>query len=102
MEGGLELFQRDVVARDVGNEVCKIVAVAVDVRDSVAPGGRLPGYVITAGHLDRADQRPVSELAGIDGRAIVFELGTVDAAADGIEKIVVSDLHQAGRCRRSG
>ena len=65
VEGGLEGFQRRVVARDRADEIRQVVAVAVGAPDRVQAGaGVMPGDVVAAArNLHRADRRPGAKFA---------------------------------------
>ena len=63
VEGGLERFQRIAVARNVRRDAGDVVAVAVGAPHRVLTGARhLPGDVVAACRLVRADRRPAAEL----------------------------------------
>ena len=97
LETGFERFQRRAAARHHADGVREVVAAAVGVPDRILIGaGDLPGNLIAACRLLRADRRPGAELTRRHGRAAVAQRGA-RRSADRIQEIVVPNLNQAGR-----
>ena len=78
-----------------------IVAVAVGVPDRILIGPRhLPGNLIPACRLLRANRRPATKLPRHNVRAGIFQLGA-RSACDAIKEKIVPNLDQAGRAKDS-
>ena len=76
LEDRLERFQRVAISRHRADQISGVVAVAVGGPHRVLAGtGILPGHVIAACRLHRADRRPPAKLTGDDGRACILQLG---------------------------
>ena len=99
MESGLQRFQRGAASRPDGDKIREVVAAAIGAPHRVLIGaGHLPGHIVAARSLFRADRRPATKLAGRNSRTAVFQLGA-SAAADAIKIENVANLDQAGRSK---
>src|SRR5260370_14085708 len=92
-------FQRRAASRhDAGSGL--EIAAAVGVPDGVLIGPRdLPGNLVAAGRLLRADRNPRAKLTHRHERAVV-EQGRTRRPPDRKQEIVVPDLNHAGRSLR--
>src|SRR5438067_270174 len=100
MKRGFQRFQPSAGARRNVDEGRNVVAIAVGGPCRILiDAGDLPGHVISARRLLRADRRPRAELTCHDGSALILQLrpGPTTGA---VEKIVAANLHELGRPER--
>ena len=102
LEDRLQRLQCGACSRyGAAGQISFVVAVAVGAPHRVLAGtGILPGNVIAARRLNRADRRPRAKLTGGNVGAFIFQRRTRSAAA--VQIIVVRNLGQAGGSIWSG
>src|SRR5258705_7686892 len=94
MEDGFECLQRSVGPGHIENECRDVIAAAVGTPHAVLIGtGDLPGYVVSARSLHRANWRPGPKLTRRDDGAAKLQRWARPA---GVEVIAISSLHHAG------
>src|SRR5436305_14733210 len=99
MESGLQRFQRGAASRPDGDKIREVVAAAIGAPHRVLIGaGHLPGHIVAAGSLFRADRRPATKLAGRNSRTAVFQ--DRKSVVEGESVIVnVANIDQDGRSK---
>src|SRR5437016_1073460 len=99
MESGLQRFQRGAASRPDGDKIREVVAAATGAPHRVLIGaGHLPGHIVAAGSLFRADRRPATKLAGRNSRTAVSQ-SLHNALPISIKIENVANLDQAGRSK---
>src|SRR5438105_5050852 len=99
MESGVERVQCRDASRPDGDKIRAVVAAAIGAPHRILIGiGHLPGHVVAARSLFRADRGTATKLSGRNCRTAVCSLGA-SAAADAVKIEEVANLDQAGRSK---
>src|SRR5260370_870522 len=100
LKAGFERFQCQADSRHRAEDAREVIAAAIGVPHLVLIIARdLPGHLIPAGGLLRADRCPRAEFTRQHGRAGKAQLGT-RRPTDWIQRIGVPNLNQLGRSQR--